>query len=232
MSLLSPDIFGSILGMETYSKLYLRLLDSSVWKHSSDIRIVWITLLALKDKEGCVFGSKAWLADRARVDDKTCEKALKIFLSPDERSRTEDNDGRKIEVIDGGWRVLNHFLYRDGMEDMREKWRRNKADQRNRMKLAPGETLKSRIRKQGEEDPITKADKASLRRLTKQEGDPKPTTTFEREYDLDDAGDHVDEKDVDVAICEGLEEAAREGASAVAEQVLDNSGSEESSDNQ
>jgi hypothetical protein len=149
---------------------------------------VWITLLALKDKEGCVYGSATWLADRARVDDKTCQKALKVFLSPDERSRTEDNKGRKIEVIDGGWRVLNHFLYRDGMEDMREKWRRQKAEQRAK-KLPDGVSLKSVIRKQVEEDTITKTDKASLRKLGKDNGEAAIKNTASSEYDLEDLGD-------------------------------------------
>lgn len=124
--------FGIVLGMETYVKLYQRLLDSSVWRLSSDIRIVWITILALKDQDGCVHGGEGWLADRARVDDEVCRKALKIFLAPDKRSRTVTNDGRKIEAIEGGWRVLNHWLYRDGMEEQQEKWRRQKAAQRER----------------------------------------------------------------------------------------------------
>lgn len=34
------------------------------------------------------------------------------FLSPDKWSRTTDNEGRRIEPIDGGWRLLNHAKYR------------------------------------------------------------------------------------------------------------------------
>lgn len=33
-------------------------------------------------------------------------------MSPDAYSRTPDNEGRRIEPIDGGWRLLNHEKYR------------------------------------------------------------------------------------------------------------------------
>jgi hypothetical protein len=118
--------------MEAWTKLYQRIIQSSVWKLPSDVRVVWITLLALKDEGGCVYGTIGWLADQARVEPEVCEDAIGIFLSPDKSSRTADHEGRKIERIENGWRVLNHHLYRDGMEDMREKWRRQKAAQRAR----------------------------------------------------------------------------------------------------
>lgn len=124
--------------METWTKLYQRILHSSVWKFPSDVRIVWITLLALKDENGYVMGTPGWLADQALVPLESCKKALKIFLSPDERSRTPDNDGRKLKEVDGGWIILNHFLYRDGIEVIRDKWRRQKRQQRRRMKVEPG----------------------------------------------------------------------------------------------
>jgi hypothetical protein len=123
--------------MENYCKLYQRILQSSVWKLPPEIRIVWITILALKDSEGCVYGTKEWLADQALVSDEWCAKALKIFKAPDKRSRTPDNEGRKIEDIKGGWRVLNHWMYRDGLEIQREKWARQKAAQRAKKMSAP-----------------------------------------------------------------------------------------------
>src|SRR6185295_6772759 len=106
--------------METWTKLYQRIVTSSVWKLPSDTRVVWITLLALKDENGVVKGTPGWLADQARVSDEACEKALKLFKAPDKKSRTPMHEGRKIEDVPGiGWRVLNHLYYRDGMEDMR-----------------------------------------------------------------------------------------------------------------
>jgi hypothetical protein len=41
-----------------------------------------------------------------------CEAAIGKFLAPDPYSRTPDDEGRRIEVIDGGWVLLNHAKYR------------------------------------------------------------------------------------------------------------------------
>jgi hypothetical protein len=37
---------------------------------------------------------------------------LAKFLAPDPDSRTRDDEGRRIEEIDGGWSLLNHGKYR------------------------------------------------------------------------------------------------------------------------
>jgi len=120
--------------MENWTKLYQRILQSSVWKLNSDKKVLWITLLALKDKHGCVYGTPEWLADQAGIPDEECYEALKIFAAPDRRSRTPDFEGRKIESIPGGWKILNHFMYRDEMEDRRDYNRRAKEKQRAREK--------------------------------------------------------------------------------------------------
>jgi hypothetical protein len=51
------------------------------------------------------------------------EKAIDCFLSADPYSRTKAFDGKRIECIDGGWRLLNHRKYREirDEEDRREK---------------------------------------------------------------------------------------------------------------
>jgi hypothetical protein len=64
-------------------------------------------MLALRNKDGEVFASIGGLAHQARVDrDKTAE-AIAKFLEPEDDSASRD-DGRRIEEIPGGWRLLNH----------------------------------------------------------------------------------------------------------------------------
>lgn len=69
-------------------------------------------MLAMADQHGRVWASVPGLANRARVPIEDAQKALDAFLSPDPYSRTPDNEGRRIEPIDGGWRLLNHEKYR------------------------------------------------------------------------------------------------------------------------
>ena len=96
----------------TFTKLFSSITESTIWVKDLETRIVWITMLAMADRHGRVWGSIPGLANRARVTVKATEKALKVFLEPDEYSRTKEFDGRRIEPIDGGWRLLNYEKYR------------------------------------------------------------------------------------------------------------------------
>jgi hypothetical protein len=97
----------------TFTKLFTSITESTIWREDDHTRIVWITMLAMADRNGRVFASIPGLADRARVPVESAEKALQRFQSPDRYSRTPDHEGRRIEVIDGGWRLLNHAKYRE-----------------------------------------------------------------------------------------------------------------------
>ncbi len=96
-----------------YTKLFSSIITSTIWTEDDQTRIVWITMLALADKNGEVQGSVPGLARLAGVPTEAIDKALEKFLSPDKHSRTKDDEGRRIEVIDGGWSLLNHAKYRD-----------------------------------------------------------------------------------------------------------------------
>jgi hypothetical protein len=89
----------------------------------ADTRLVWVTMLAMKDRHGEVMGSIPGLANVARVPVEACRAAIAKFLAPDPDSRTTDHEGRRIEAIPGGWLVLNHAAYRDmdSDEDRRRK---------------------------------------------------------------------------------------------------------------
>lgn len=86
-------------------------------------------MLAMCDKRGRVWASIPGLASRAKVTIDETKTALECFLSPDEYSRTQDYEGRKIEVIDGGWSLLNHAKYR-ALRDEEERRNYKTAKQR------------------------------------------------------------------------------------------------------
>lgn len=101
----------------TFTKLFSSITESTVWMEPANIRLVWITMLAMSDRLGRVWASVPGLAARARVPDEDCRKALRTFMAPDPDSRTKDKQGRRIEEIDGGWRLLNHAKYRSIRDD-------------------------------------------------------------------------------------------------------------------
>jgi hypothetical protein len=96
----------------TFTKLFSSITESTVWQESDRTRIVWITMLAMADKHGRVWGSVPGLAARAVVPIADCERALQVFFAPDPYSRTKDFDGRRIQEIEGGWLLLNHAKHR------------------------------------------------------------------------------------------------------------------------
>ena len=115
-----------------FTKLFSSIVTSTIWEETNPTRIVWITMLAMADREGEVASSIPGLARTANVSLQDCETALRAFLGPDPYSRTKDFEGRRIEVIDGGWKLLNHAKYRDAMRslDRTEYFRQQKAEKR------------------------------------------------------------------------------------------------------
>lgn len=96
----------------TFTKLFSSITESTIWCEPDRTRLVWICMLAMADQHGRVWASVPGLANRARVPIEDAQTALDAFLSPDPYSRTPDHEGRRIEPIDGGWRLLNHEKYR------------------------------------------------------------------------------------------------------------------------
>jgi hypothetical protein len=96
-------------------------------------------MLALADRFGRVHASVPGIAHQSRVPDAAAREALRVLESPDPDSRTSDHDGRRIERIEGGWRLLNYVMYREmkDAEAQRERKAKNKRDQRSRQRMSP-----------------------------------------------------------------------------------------------
>ncbi len=93
--------------MTGFTKLFASIVMSTIWREDDKTRIVWITLLALSDKDGVVEGSIPGLAHVASVSIEDCERALETLQKPDKYSRSPEHDSRRIEPVYGGWLILN-----------------------------------------------------------------------------------------------------------------------------
>jgi hypothetical protein len=102
-------------------------------------------MLLMANRFGVVEASIPALARRANVSQPECESALRIFLSPDEHSRSKDFEGRRIQQADGGWHLLNH-----------EKYSRKASACNKRVSAA------ARQRRKYERDKATNQDKSGL----------------------------------------------------------------------
>ena len=108
--------------MSGFTKLVPEIVASSIWKESSDTRVVWITMIAMKDKDGFVRGDASAISRFANVSAKATAKALEIFQRPDPSSESTVDEGRRVRLVPGGWYIINHSKYRNGdrTEYMRE----------------------------------------------------------------------------------------------------------------
>ena len=115
-----------------YTKLFSSIVTSSLWSEDSDTCKLWVTMMALADKNGEVQGTVPGLARVASLSIPAVEEGINKFSSPDKYSRTPDDDGRRIEGIDGGWILLNHGKYRDMAS--REESKRSNAIRQQRFR--------------------------------------------------------------------------------------------------
>ena len=91
------------------------------------------------------------LAHQARVDPSACEQAIEILSSPDPDSR-DLGDGRRIERVPGGFKVLNYLrvLEEGAREERRDYYREKKRESRARKKanggtIRPEHVIKRRL---------------------------------------------------------------------------------------
>jgi len=138
-----------------YTKLFSSIIHSTIWREPDHIRLVWITMLAMKERDGTVQASIPGLADAARVSLEQCQEALKVLKAPDQFSRSHEHDGRRIEDADGGWLLLNSEHYRKKMDadDLREYKRIWAANNRSRKRVEKcGSKLTELIQSESESD--------------------------------------------------------------------------------
>ncbi|MCK9597962.1 MAG: hypothetical protein PHN44_08650 [Candidatus Marinimicrobia bacterium] len=117
-----------------WTPLFYDIVTSTIWTEDKDTRLLWITMLAIANENDDVLVPIPGLARLANLSIQETEKALAILKAPDQYSRTQDNEGRRIADIEGGWRVLNRGDYRAKIKDRRGYWREHKRKQRLKAK--------------------------------------------------------------------------------------------------
>lgn len=120
--------------MTGYTPLFQSIVTSSIWNESDKVRLIWITMLALADSKGLVEASIPGLAHVAHVGVEDCQKAIDTLMSPDPYSRTPHKEGRRIEKVEGGWRIVNHSAYRSRAKSRAEYMREYRAQKRKEAK--------------------------------------------------------------------------------------------------
>jgi hypothetical protein len=111
------------LARKPFVILDAEILSSSVWSEAAHVRLVWITLLILCDTEGYVGAAMPGIARAAGVSLPEAEDAMARLQQPDPHSRTKACEGRRLEIADRGFRVLNFMEHLDRLSAERKKAR-------------------------------------------------------------------------------------------------------------
>lgn len=141
------------LAKKPFVVLDAEILSSSVWSEAAHVRLVWITLLILCDTEGYVGASLPGIARAAGVSLEEAQEAMRRLAMPDAFSRTKANDGRRVEVAERGFRVLNFLEHLDRMSTERSRARERVRRFRDRKRKGNGnvtETPETLLSAQGE----------------------------------------------------------------------------------
>jgi hypothetical protein len=131
--------------MSGYTKMFTSLLDSSVWGLSKEARLVWLTVLLIKDRDQVVRCSVPGLARRANLAKDDVEKGLSELMAPDPDSQDlrrgmTKYGGRRLVPVDDGWYVVNGEYYRQKMSaDERSEYKRvwiaRKREEQKRLRM-------------------------------------------------------------------------------------------------
>ena len=123
------------MATDTWTPLWSKIVDSSIWFEPDVVRIVFITMLAKKDSDHVVRGTAFNIAKWSNKTESEVISALKVLSSPDnKRIEKQPFDGRRIEKVDDGWLMLNGEEYRRKVSDEMRKARLRRAQNTYRAK--------------------------------------------------------------------------------------------------
>lgn len=118
---------------DSYVPLFQDTLTSSVWALADlEVRIAWFFFLLAADEDGFVSGTAPGLAAQAHISVEGMRRAIAVFEAPDPDSRTPDHDGRRLERVPRGWRVINLVAARDRARRESERARKRRWAQEHR----------------------------------------------------------------------------------------------------
>jgi hypothetical protein len=135
--------------VNSFTPLWSGIVDSSIWDEPDHVVKVFCTMLALKDSDHVVRLNAYQLSKRSRKTEVEVLDALRILASPDQRRQEkQEYEGRRIELREDGWLILNGEKYREMMQKENERHRnlRAQAAWRRRQKQLQAQETMRRVR--------------------------------------------------------------------------------------
>ena len=121
-----------------YVKMFKSIFDGSLYGQFEPT-VVFMAMLVIAEREGIVDMTPEAIAARCGYPLKIVLQGIAELEKPDPRSRTPDEDGRRIVKLedsrDWGWRITNYEKYEKirSAEERREYFRLKKREQRAKL---------------------------------------------------------------------------------------------------
>jgi hypothetical protein len=95
-----------------WKRAHASVFDSSIMEEPYHVRLVFDYMIRKADTRGFCRGTETALARIFNVTLDHFRDAVAALEAPDVRkSRTPDNEGKRIKEVQGGWLILNHGIY-------------------------------------------------------------------------------------------------------------------------
>lgn len=128
--------------MTSMTPIFREIVDSSLWSEPPHVRVLFMTMLALKDADHVVRIEMHHLPRKAVLEPDQVVEALHILESPDEKwgGLDQEYQGRRLKRVEEGWLVLNGEKYQQRMRKLfeRARWARAQSAKRERDRQKKG----------------------------------------------------------------------------------------------
>jgi len=134
-----------------YGKIFASMYEGTLYGQWEAL-VTFQQMIVLSDADGIVDMTPYAIAARTSIPVEIISKGIKVLLEPDIYSRTPDQDGRRIELIDAhrpwGYHIVNHAKYA-AMKDAdtiraqtRERVRKHRASRDDSVTVTHGNASK------------------------------------------------------------------------------------------
>jgi hypothetical protein len=119
-----------------YGKVFRQMYKGSMFRTGWEAIVTMQQFIVLADQDGVIDMTLEAIAAETTIPLEVLQKGLAVLMAPDRGSRTPDEEGRRVELLDDrrdwGWRLMNYQKYRkmqseeDRREYHRQYWHRRK----------------------------------------------------------------------------------------------------------
>lgn len=118
--------------MNSFTPIFDSIVDSSLWEEPLHVRVLFVTMLALKSRDHVVRANEYRLTKRANLTIEQVQDALNRLQSADIKRPGQLYEGRRIEAVEDGWVILNGEYYQKQMTLIADRNRKAKWARENR----------------------------------------------------------------------------------------------------